>query len=275
MTRLLGDTNDDAFGTIDGGVGTITLNRPARRNAMSPEMLVRLGDLLHLMDASDDVGCVVLTGSGNAFCSGGDVLDFNERGGEGSGASEVDSSQVAEQVASQRATVGKIYAMDTPVIASLPGAAAGAGLGLALAADLRIGSPRALLVTAFASVGLSGDYGVAWFLHHLVGPAKARELLYLSPRLDASASLELGLLNWVTEPDGLTEQTRDVATSLANGPRTALAHMKRNLAEAPRSTLFDAMDAEVPRHKACGLTQDHLRAIAAFADKQGRGSGGR
>ncbi|MEU6646146.1 enoyl-CoA hydratase-related protein [Saccharomonospora sp. NPDC046836] len=261
-------SHEDVYGSISDGVGTITLNRPARRNAISSSMLVGLGDLLEQMEASPDVGCVVITGAGTAFCSGGDVLDFEARGGEGSGSDHVDPARVEEQLGHQRRTVGMIYSMSTPVVASLPGAAAGAGLGFALAADLRVGSSQTLMVTAFGNVGLSGDYGVAWLLHQLAGPARARELLYLSTRLDAQECLKLGLLNYVTEPDDLAEHTRHVATALARGPRTALAHMKRNLTEAPSSTLFESMTAEVPRHKECGITTDHLEAIAAFTKKE-------
>lgn len=164
--------------------------------------------------------------------------------------------------------MGKIYSMDTPAVASLSRPAAGAGFGLALAADLRLGSPRTLMVTALVHVGLSGDYGVASLLHQLVGPAKARELMFLSPRLDAQACLELGLLTWLSGHDDLEERTRHVATSLANGPRTALDLMKQNLREAVSCDFFDSMDVEVPRHKACGLTEDHLAAITAFSKKE-------
>src|SRR5699024_6314916 len=152
--------------------------------------------------------------------------------------------------------------------ASLPGATAGAGLGLALAADLRIGTPRTVMATAFAAVALSGDFGVTWLLHHLVGPARARELLLLNPRLDGQACLDLGLVNQMVPEEELAERTHEVARRLADGPAVALTHIKQNLREVPFQTLSEAMRAEVPRHKECGLTEDHVEAARAFVEKR-------
>ncbi|WP_435202524.1 enoyl-CoA hydratase-related protein [Janibacter sp. GS2] len=253
---------------VTEGVATITLNRPERRNALSVPMIERLGELLAEAEAAPDVRVLVLTGAGGSFCAGGDVQQFDEDGGEGGGATEVDPAAVAEQIRHQELTVGRIHAFTKPVIASLPGAAAGAGLGLAFAADLRIGTPRTIMATAFAAVALSGDFGVAWLLERLVGPATARELLLLNPRLDGTACLDLGLLNRVVPEDELTERTTELARQLATGPALALAHLKRNLLEVPGQTLSEAMAAEVPRHKECGLTADHVEAARAFVEKR-------
>ncbi|WP_338750408.1 enoyl-CoA hydratase-related protein [Janibacter alittae] len=259
---------DHVLYDVTEGVATITLNRPDRRNAMSRPMLEGLSRFLEQAEQDPAVRALVLTGAGRAFCAGGDVRDFDEQGGEGGGATEVDPVAVAEQLQNQEETVARIHRFPKPVIASLPGAAAGAGLGLALAADLRIGTPRTVVATAFAAVALSGDYGVAWLLTHLVGPAKARELLMLNPRLDGQASLDLGLLNRLVAEDELVEQTRVLARRLADGPTLALAHIKRNLLEAPQQTLSESMAAEVPRHKECGLSADHVEAARAFVEKR-------
>ncbi|MCR1783237.1 enoyl-CoA hydratase/isomerase family protein [Nocardioides carbamazepini] len=259
---------DHLLASVDEGVGTLTLNRPERRNALSHEMVEALGRAIPLLDEDPEVGCLVITGAGGAFCSGGDVLDFHDSGGEGGGADEIDPTAVAEQLEHQKLTVGALYRARTPVVASLPGAAAGAGLGLALAADLRVGSARALMVTAFASVGLSGDFGVAWLLQRLVGPAKARELLFLNPRVDAQAAADLGLLDRLCTEQELSAATTTLARRLADGPRGALAAIKQNLVDAADQTLEDSMAAEIRRHKACGITADHIAAVAAFAAKQ-------
>lgn len=261
-------TEDDVYGDVTDGVGTITLNRPDRRNAMSEAMVTGLVTLLETMGESDDVGVIVITGAGKAFCSGGDVQDFDAKGGEGAGASEVDQTAVAEQERVQLETVGAIYRSPKPVIAAIPGAAAGAGLGFALAADFRIGSDRAVMATAFAAVGLSGDFGVAWLLNSLVGPAKARELLLLSPRISAPDALELGLLNWVVPEDEFADRVAALAQQLANGPRQALASMKDNLVRAAEQSLEDNMRDEVPLHKATGLSEDHIAAARAFVEKR-------
>lgn len=259
---------DHVLHDLTDGVATITLNRPDRRNAMSVPMIERLGELLQQSADDPRVRALVLTGAGRAFCAGGDVQQFDADGGEGGGASEVDPAAVAEQLRHQEMTVGRIHAFPKPVIASLPGAAAGAGLGLALAADLRIGTPRTLVATAFASIALSGDFGVAWLLERLVGPARARELMFLNPRLDGRACLDLGLINRLVPEDELEQATRDLAGQLADGSAGTLASIKRNLLEAPSQTLSESMAAEVPRHKACGLTDDHVEAARAFVEKR-------
>lgn len=265
-------TNDTDQGPvlvfIEDGVGRITLNRPERRNALSAEMVAELTAALRHLDERDDVAALLLTGAGRAFCSGGDVRAFHEQGGEGAGAAVADEALVEQQRRDQRATVGAIYRSRKPVVAALPGAAAGAGLGLALAADLRIGSASTVMVSAFASVGLSGDFGTAWLLDRLVGPAKAREILFLSPRLSADECLRLGLLNRLVADDELERAAMDLARELAHGPSQALAGMKTNLLRAPLEDLEEAMDAEIPRHKATGTTKDHIEAVKAFMDKR-------
>jgi 2-(1,2-epoxy-1,2-dihydrophenyl)acetyl-CoA isomerase len=259
---------DDLLAGVSDGVATIVLNRPDRRNALSDAMLAALARVLERLEAADDVGALVITGSGPAFCAGGDVKGFSERGGEGGTSAQVDPARVAAQRALQRATVGRLHAFARPVVAALPGAAAGAGLGLALAADLRIGSPRAVMATAFAKVGLSGDYGTAWLLRQLVGPARAAELMFLSDRLDADTCLRLGLLNWLVPEAELRPRTTELASRLARGPRLALRSMKHNLLLAGQAGLGEAMDVEVALHKECGVTADHREAVAAFVAKR-------
>lgn len=259
---------DDVYGDVEDGIGTITLNRPDRRNALSDAMVGGLATLLKDMQESDEVGAIVLTGAGKAFCSGGDVQDFDAKGGEGGGADEIDADAVEAQRRAQRLTVGAIHASRTPVIAAIPGAAAGAGLGLALAAHFRIGSERAVFATAFGAVGLSGDFGVAWLLNDIVGPVKARELMLLNPRVRAEEARELGLLNEVVPEGELDGRVRALAEQLANGPAAAQASMLDNLRRASTETLEQSMDAEVPLHKATGLTDDHIAAVRAFVEKR-------
>lgn len=259
---------DHVLYDITEGIATITLNRPDRRNAMSVPMIERLGELLAHADEDPAVRVLVLTGAGRAFCAGGDVQQFDEDGGEGGGATEVDPEAVAEQLRHQELTVGRLHAFTKPTIAAIPGAAAGAGLGLALATDLRIGTPRTVMATAFAAVALSGDFGVAWLLDRLVGPARAHELLLLNPRLDGQACLDLNLLTQLVPEDELTRMTTELATRLANGPALTLRYIKSNLREAPHQTLSESMSGEVPRHKECGLTDDHVEAARAFVEKR-------
>lgn len=256
------------YGRVDDGIGTIVLNRPDRRNAMSEEMIAGLEALLREYEDSPDVRVIVLTGAGNAFCAGGDVKDFDENGGEGGGSDQVDEAALAEQRRVQEATVGRIYRNRTPVVAAIPGPAAGAGLGLALAADFRIASDRAVIATAFAAVGLAGDFGVAWLLHHLAGPARARELLMLNPRVKADEALRMGLVTEVVPHEHFPDRVQQFARALADGPRTALSSIKDNLVRADTQTLEQNMHDEVLLHKQTGLTDDHIGAVRAFIDKR-------
>ena len=173
---------EDLLARVEDGVAVLTMNRPERRNALSPAMLDALARTLADAEADDDVGCVVLTGAGGAFCAGGDVKAMAE--GEGNGISF--DARVHRQRLSHRATAGRLHEMPKPTIAALGGAAAGAGLSLALACDLRYAARRAVLTTAFAKVGFAGDYGGTWFLTRLVGPARARELYFFADRYQAS-----------------------------------------------------------------------------------------
>lgn len=268
MTGTIETGTEDLLVDIDQGVGVITLNRPDRRNALSAEMVGALAETLAAFDASDDVGAVLVTGAGKAFCAGGDVKGFAERGGEGGGTTVPMVERAARQRATQHATTGALHTMGKPTIAALPGAAAGAGLGLALACDLRIGCPTTVIATAFGRVGLSGDFGTTWLLTRLAGPATARRLLFFGDRVDADQAKALGLIDWLVPAEELAEFAMTTAKRLADGPRLALRQMKLNLRDAQDTDLATAMDREVLRHMECGVSEDHKAAIAAFVAKQ-------
>jgi 2-(1,2-epoxy-1,2-dihydrophenyl)acetyl-CoA isomerase len=213
------------------------------------------------------VKCVVLTGAGKGFCAGGDVKGMAASGDGTVGDNTIDGA-IHRQRVNQRATAGRLFKMPKPTIAALPGAAAGAGLSLALACDLRIMASNAILTTAFARVGFSGDYGGTYFLTQLVGSAKARELYYLSDRVSADEALRLGIANWVCEPDELAAKTREIALRLARGPTVAYRYMKENLNRAMAGEVDDCLDLEATHHVHCGQTQDHREATKAFVEKR-------
>ena len=266
MTKL--DTGtDDLLADLDAGVLTITLNRPQARNAMSEAMNQALADQLAAAERDPEVKCVVLTGAGQGFCAGGDVKGMAERNAAGGRAASVDEAIHSQRV-NQRATAGKLFKMPKPTIAALPGAAAGAGLSLALACDLRIMARTAILTTAFARVGLAGDYGGTYFLTQLVGSAKARELYFLSERVSADEALRLGLANWVVEPDALAAKTREVAQRLAAGPSICFRYMKENLNRAMAGEVDECLDLEATHHVHSAATADHREAAAAFVAKR-------
>ena len=158
--------------------------------------------------------------------------------------------------------------MPKPTVAALPGAAAGAGLSYALACDLRVMSSSAIMTTAFAKVGFSGDYGGSYFMTQLLGSAKARELYYLSERITAEEALKLGLTNWVCDPEELMGKTMEIATQLASGPSVAYRYMKENLNRAMNGEIDDCLDLEATHHIHCGQTEDHRNATKAFVEKR-------
>lgn len=257
----------ELLASLEGGVLTLTLNRPEARNAMSRAMNTALQQQLASAETDPDVKCLVLTGAGNGFCAGGDVKGMAEKGDGTIGEFTIDAA-IHRQRLNQRATAGKLFKMPKPTLAALPGAAAGAGLSLALACDLRIMASSAIMTTAFARVGFSGDYGGTYFMTQLVGAAKARELYFLSDRVSADEALRLGLTNWVVAPEALAEKTREIALRLANGPTVAYRYMKENLNRAMAGEVDECLDLEATHHIHCGQTEDHREAARAFVEKR-------
>jgi 2-(1,2-epoxy-1,2-dihydrophenyl)acetyl-CoA isomerase len=266
-SRTIDTGTTDLLAALDDGVLTLTLNRPQARNAMSRAMNEALAQQLAQAELDPAVRCIVLTGAGNAFCAGGDVKGMAAAGDGTVGAQTIDQA-IHRQRVNQRGTAGKLFKMPKPTIAALPGAAAGAGLSLALACDLRVMASTAILTTAFARVGFSGDYGGTYFLTQLVGAAKARELYYLSERVSAEEALRLGIVNWICEPDALAAKTREIARRLAQGPTVAYRYMKENLNRALAGDIDDCMDLEATHHIHCGQTEDHREAARAFVEKR-------
>lgn len=265
MTSI--DTGTDhLLAEVDDGVALLTLNRPEARNAMSAEMNGALREKLAEFELDPAVKVIVLTGAGKGFCAGGDVKGMASRGGDGPNATL--DERIHAQRLNQKATAGKLFKMPKPTIAALPGAAAGAGLSMALACDMRAMSSSAIMTTAFARVGFSGDYGGTYFMTQLVGSAKARELYYLSDRVSAEEALRLGLANWVFEPDELMAHTMEIAGRLAKGPTIAYRYMKENLNRAMSGDVDDCLDLEATHHVHCGLTEDHKNAAKAFVEKR-------
>jgi len=245
-------------------VAVLTLNRPDRLNAMSPPMLDALLEALPRLAADPEIGVVVLTGAGRGFCAGGDVKAMAE-GRESIGTT---LEEKAQGLRSRMEVSRWLHEMPKPTIAMVRGAAAGAGLSLALACDLRVASDSARFATAFARVGYSGDFGGSWFLTQLVGTAKARELYLTADIVDAQQALALGIVNRVVPDVRLEDETMALAARLARGPRIAYRYMKRNFNAAESGTLKDLLDLEAWHHTRCGMTEDHREAAKAFVEKR-------
>ena len=268
MAESVNTGTDDLLAELDDGVLTLTMNRPEARNAMSGEMTAAMSEQLASAELNPAVRCIVLTGAGKGFCAGGDVKGMAASGDGTVGNNTIDGA-IHRQRLNQRSTAGKLFGMPKPTIAALPGAAAGAGLSLALACDLRVMASNAIMTTAFGRVGFSGDYGGTFFMSQLVGTAKARELYFLSDRVSAEEALRLGLTNWVCEADELSAKTKEVADRLAKGPTVAYRYIKENFARAISSgDVDDCLDLEATHHVHCGQTEDHRNATKAFVEKK-------
>ncbi len=270
MTKAAIDTGTgDLLAHEEDGVAVITLNRPQARNAMSSAMNGALATVLDRAERDAAIRCVVLTGAGGAFCAGGDVKGMAARGGAAGGPGPSLDERIHHQRLNQRGTAGRMYLMPKPVLASLPGPAAGAGLSLALSADLRIMADSAFITTAFARVGFSGDYGGSFFLSNLVGSGKAKELYFLSDRVGADECLQLGIANRVVPAARLEAETMALARRLASGPTAAYRYMKENFNRAAMGgSVVECLDLEATHHVHTGLTEDHRNAARAFVEKR-------
>ena len=234
---------------------------------MSRAIIHALARQLAAAALEPNVRCIVLTGAGKGFCAGGDVKAMAASGDGTVGEATIDEA-IHRQRVNQRETAGASFEMPKPTLAALPGPAAGAGLSLALACDLRIMASTAIMTTAFARVGFSGDYGGTYFMTQLVGAAKARELYFLSERVNAEEALRLGLVNWICAPEDLAARAHEIARRLASGPTVAYRYMKENLNRAMNRDVDDCLDLEVTHHIHCGQTEDHREASRAFVEKR-------
>ena len=245
------------------GVAWLTFNRPERLNALTDAMISGLGEAMLRLAGDREVGCVVLAGAGRGFCAGGDIK------GMAGGSHRNDTLEGRIHTLRGSMEVCRtMHEMPKPVIAMLRGPVAGAGLSLALAADMRIAGETALLTTAFVQVALSGDFGGSWFLTRLVGPAKAKELYLTGERIGAHEAKVLGMVNRVVGDDELETETTALAEGLAAGPRITLGYMKRTLNAAVTMSLSETLDLEAQGHSRSGLTEDHLEAAKAFVEKR-------
>jgi 2-(1,2-epoxy-1,2-dihydrophenyl)acetyl-CoA isomerase len=242
------------------GVLTITLNRPAVLNALTRQVLGELREVLHAAEGDAAVRCLVLTGAGRGFCSGLDLTAGGQRD---------EHLSVAEGVRKNWNVVVKgIRAIEKPVIAALNGVAAGAGMSIALACDIRIASEAAWFMTGFVKIGLIPDSGGTLFLPLLVGYAKAAELAFTSDRVDATEAHRLGLVNHVVPADALMERTYALAARLAALPTRAIGLTKRGFNQAVMPNLDAALDYEADLQEIAAQTDDHREGIAAFREQR-------
>jgi 2-(1,2-epoxy-1,2-dihydrophenyl)acetyl-CoA isomerase len=260
------DMTQELIENIEGGIATLTLNRPEARNALTSGMMSALAEALPRLAADPAVRVVVVTGAGRAFCSGGDVKGFAQRA---AGAPQTMSfDQKVHDLRVRMEAVRWLHEMPKPTLAVIPGPAAGAGLSIALACDLRIAATDAKMTTAFSKVGLSGDFGGSYFLNHLVGAAKAREMYFTAQVVSGEEALRIGLVNRAVPYETLEAAARAYAQELLHLPTVAVGYMKRNLNAGLQGTLSNVLDSEAIHMIRTFDTEDHKGAARAFVEKR-------
>jgi len=255
---------------LEDRVAIITLNRPKKKNALSDHLTPALRQTLLDLETKREVGCILITGSGDAFCAGGDI------GGMGGNASK--DEEVSERPTAEERVRALIHKQETltlrladhakPTIAALPGVAAGAGLCIALACDIRVACRSAFVTTAYRNIGFSGDYGGSWLLTQLVGPSKAKELFFTGRRVQSDEALALGIFNNVFEDASFENEALAMAKQIASGPPIAIAFMKEHKNRAVTGDLRSNLAMEADRLIRCAATSDHKEAVKAFMEKR-------
>ena len=247
-------------------VAVITLNRPEARNALSDALTGALRRQIHDRGRDAAVGALLVTGAGKAFCAGGDMKGM---GGRAANTAPTTPDERFETMRARHHEIaGALRALRKPSIAALPGPAAGAGLAIALACDLRVAARSAFVSTGYARIGLSGDYGIAWLLTRAVGPGRARELMLLGDRIDMARAEQLGLVNRVFDDEVLHAEALALARQLAHGPAVAQRYIKDNLDEALDIDHATAIDHEAERLLRATGSDDHKEAVTAFVEKR-------
>ena len=244
------------------GVVTLVLNRPERLNALNAELVAALNDAFARISADDSIRVVVLTGAGRAFCGGGDLTAI----GEGRKSRAVKDLDPILRTGAQ--IVLRMRTVPQPVIAAIRGPAAGGGMNLALAADIRIASEDATFGQNFAKVGLFPDYGGMHFLPQLVGPSRAAELFYTGEMIDAPTALRMGLVSRVVPAAQLEDEVKALAQKIAQGPPIAVRAVKKMLFASEREALEKTLEREVEQQLMCFDSEDCLEGITAFFEKR-------
>jgi 2-(1,2-epoxy-1,2-dihydrophenyl)acetyl-CoA isomerase len=246
---------------VQDRIATLTFNRPDKLNALNAELLSGSIEALRSWSIDPNIGAIVVTGAGRAFCAGGDVSAMAQ-------ATEQSLEQSIDRLRAGQELSWMLYNIPKVTIAAVNGFAMGAGLGICLACDLRISSDQAKFGTAYSKVGFGGDFGTTWLLTRYVGAPKAKELLFLADTIDAAEAHRLGLVNRVVPHDQLQAETHLVAARIAVGPLTSYRYMKANINLATNTDFRTLLDREAETHLRCGQTEDHREGVRAFLEKR-------
>lgn len=246
--------------TVENGIGTITLNRPDSFNAANEQLTTDLHTALVDAQSNANVRCVVLTGAGKAFCSGQDLKDAPKSG---------DKRDLNDSIKRRYNPIIRLMReMPKPIICGINGVAAGAGLSIALACDVRVMSSSARLVEAFIGIALLPDSGATWFYPRMLGYAKAFEFATLNKPITAEQALDLGMVNSVVHPKAFSAALTSVATQYASGPTQSYGFVKFLLQKGLHAPLDEMLDLEAEYQQRAGDSSDYTEGVAAFIEKR-------
>ena len=254
------ESNDQVLVDLHDGVQTVTLNQPTKFNALSATMVKAFSDVLRAAERDDSVRSLVITGAGKGFCSGADVTEFRPGDGQINLGDSLRTGLTP--------VVTRMHTMEKPVLAAINGVAAGAGLSLALACDLRFAAESARLVVAFVRIGLVPDAGLMYFLPRLIGPGKTLELSWTGDPVGALEAFELGMVNRVLPDELVLGHTQELAARLAQGPAKTIALIKRAVNQAHELPLDRVLELEANYQTIAARDPNFAEGVAAFREKQ-------
>ena len=254
---------------IHGNIGIITLNRPESKNALSDELTPALRTQIANLNLDDRVNSLIITGAGDAFCAGGDIKSMNSSSNKDSWTNKVSEEEVIKSLQMKQMTLTHaLYNFSKPTIAALPGAAAGAGLSIALTCDFRFTNENAFAIAGYGRIALTGDYGMSWLLPRIIGISKAKDMMFSNKKILAREGLNIGLFDNIIEGDNLLKSTLEYANFLSSFSPLALKAMKNNINSAYELSLEKSLNQEAIELIKASNSNDHKEGIRAFIEKR-------
>ena len=253
---------------IHGDVGILTLNRPESKNALSDELTPALRKQISKLNEDSRIKILIITGAGDAFCAGGDVKSMNSDKDKGWTEKKPEEETINELQEKQITLTSALYNFSKPTIAVLPGAAAGAGLSIALSCDFRFASKSAFAIGGYGKIALTGDYGITWLLTKLVGPAKSKDILFSNRKIYTDEGLKIGIFDKIFDNEILLKESIEYAKHIGTFSPLALKVMKKNINNSSEINLIQALDQEAIDLIKVSKSKDHKEGIKAFVEKR-------
>lgn len=253
---------------IHGKIGILTLNRPEAKNALSDELTPAIRKKIFELNEDNRIKVLIITGTGDAFCAGGDVKSMNSSKDKGWTELKTEKETIKDLQKKQITLTAALYNFSKPTIAVLPGAAAGAGLSIALSCDFRFVSKNAFVIAGYGKIALTGDYGITWLLTKLIGPSKAKDILFSNRKIPAKEGMNIGIFDKVFDGKKLLKESIEYANSIGSFSPIALKAMKKNINNATNINLIEALDQEAIDLIKASKSKDHKEGIKAFVEKR-------